>query len=41
MDFLKEFLEFLEEREDTRDDNGRNERVFEQRYAYSLELARA
>ena len=41
MYFLKESLEFLEEREDTGNDNGSEERVFEQWYAYSLELAKA
>ena len=40
MEFLKELLEFLEERKDTGDDNWREERVFEQWHTYTLELAR-
>ncbi len=41
MYFLKESLELLDEREDTGDDHGSEERVFKQWYAYSLELAKA
>ena len=40
MNFLKEFLKLLEEREDTGDDSGSEDRVFKQWYTYSLELAR-
>jgi hypothetical protein len=41
MEFLKWLLKFLEEREHTGDDSWREERVFEQWYAYSLQLTRA
>lgn len=40
MEFLKKLLKLLEEREDTGYDNWREERVFEQWYAYWLQLAR-
>lgn len=40
MEFLEELLKLLEEREDTGNDNWREERVFEQWYAYPLQLTR-
>ena len=41
MEFVKEFLEFLKEREDTGDDSGSEYRVLKQWYACSFELPRA